>query len=184
MQTILPRLPAILAGQEKPNSPAEGCAFAELCSQPFQKRYAQGARLYAEAFAVDPKLLDDWQQAYAYNATCLAVRAAQGDGVDAPMDPAARSALRSQALGWLRGFLVLRQRQAASDKPADHQEAVRALDIWLDDADLVGVRDAEPLAKLPAAERAEWEKLWADVKATLAEAKKPAPPAEPDPAKK
>jgi hypothetical protein len=29
---------------------------------------------------------------------------------------------------------------------------------------------------LPAAERDEWDRLWADVKATLAEAKKPAPP--------
>jgi hypothetical protein len=39
-----------------------------------------------------------------------------------------------------------------------------------------GVRDPGPLAKLPAAERAEWEKLWKDVKATLADARKLAPP--------
>jgi hypothetical protein len=37
---------------------------------------------------------------------------------------------------------------------------------------------------LPAAERAEWEKLWADVKATLAEARKPAPPPGTDAGKK
>jgi hypothetical protein len=39
------------------------------------------------------------------------------------------------------------------------------------------VREQDPLARLPDAERAEWEKLWADVKATLAEARKPAAPA-------
>jgi hypothetical protein len=38
------------------------------------------------------------------------------------------------------------------------------------------VREPKPLAKLPSAERAEWEKLWADVKATLAEARKPVAP--------
>jgi Flp pilus assembly protein TadD len=184
MQQDLSRLPAILAGRDKPNSPAEGCTFAELCSQPFQKRYAQGARLYAEAFAGDPKLLDDWQKSHVYNATCCAVRAAQGDGVDAPAAPGPQSALRSQALGWLRGFLALRQRQATSDKPADRQEAAWALQHWLGDPDLAGVRDAEPLAKLPAAERAEWEKLWVDVKATLADAKKPARPTETGPGKK
>jgi hypothetical protein len=41
---------------------------------------------------------------------------------------------------------------------------------WID---LTGLRDPGPLAKLPAAERQEWEKLWQDVKATLADAREP-----------
>ena len=45
--------------------------------------------------------------------------------------------------------------------------------FWLRDTDLSGVREPGPLAKLPAAERPEWEKLWADVKATLAGAQRP-----------
>jgi len=174
----------VLAGKIKPQSPADSCAFAELCGQPFQKRYAEATRLYAEAFVGDPKLLEDWQASHAYYAAVYAVRAAQGEGVGAPADMAARSALRAKALGWLRGFLALRQRQAGSARPEDRQEAVRALSYWLGDAGLAGVRDPGPLAKLPAAEREEWEKFWADVKAALAEAKKPAPPAGTDAGKK
>jgi hypothetical protein len=37
---------------------------------------------------------------------------------------------------------------------------------WLADADLSGVRGSESLAKLPEAERQEWQKLWADVEHT------------------
>jgi hypothetical protein len=34
---------------------------------------------------------------------------------------------------------------------------------WQVDRDLVGVREAEALAKLPEAERADWEKFWQEV---------------------
>ena len=61
--------------------------------------------------------------------------------------------------------------------------AADKLSNWLEDADLSGVRDPGPLAKLPDAERSEWETLWADVKATLADARKPPPPPGMDPGK-
>ena len=34
---------------------------------------------------------------------------------------------------------------------------------WQGNADLVSVRDREALSRLPEAERAAWQKLWADV---------------------
>jgi hypothetical protein len=46
-----------------------------------------------------------------------------------------------------------------------------ALRIWQTTPDLAGVRDAGPLAALPSADRAAWQKLWADVAATLAKAR-------------
>jgi hypothetical protein len=46
----------------------------------------------------------------------------------------------------------------------------------LRDPDLAGDRDPQALAKLPASEQQAWQQLWADVKTTLAEAHKPAPP--------
>ena len=46
------------------------------------------------------------------------------------------------------------------------------------------MRDPGSLAKVPAVERQEWEKLWQDVKATLTDARKPAPPAATDAGKK
>ena len=45
---------------------------------------------------------------------------------------------------------------------------------WQEDRDLAGVRDKDALAKLPAEERAAWEKLWADVAALLKKAEAPA----------
>jgi hypothetical protein len=44
---------------------------------------------------------------------------------------------------------------------------------WKEDADLAGVRDPAALANLPEAERLEWQKLWADVDATLKKAAEP-----------
>jgi hypothetical protein len=40
------------------------------------------------------------------------------------------------------------------------------------------VRQTKVLEKLPADERQQWRKLWADVKAALAQARKPPPPRE------
>jgi hypothetical protein len=139
-------------------------------------------RLSEEAFAADPGAADGLsvmspdQNTNRYDAACSAALAAGGAGVDAPADSAGRAALRSKALAWLRADLGVRQKQAASAKPADRQRAAAVLAHWLTDTDLAGVRDPGPLAKLSAAERQEWEKLWKDVKATLADARKPAPP--------
>jgi tetratricopeptide (TPR) repeat protein len=184
MREVLPRLAGVLAGKDQPNSPAEGCAFAYLCSQHFQKRYVQAVRLYANAFAADPKLLDDWQAEHGYSAAVCAVRAAGGEGEGAPAEPAGRSALQARALGWLRVYLALARQKATSAQPADRKAAAESLEYWLGDADLSAVREAGPLAKLPEAEREQWEKLWADVKATPAEAQKPAPPQGAGPDKK
>jgi hypothetical protein len=38
---------------------------------------------------------------------------------------------------------------------------------WLNDPDFAGVRGPDALAKLPEAERQEWQKLWADVQRLL-----------------
>jgi hypothetical protein len=46
----------------------------------------------------------------------------------------------------------------------------QALRQWQQNSDLVGLRDAAALAKLPAEERAACEKLWADVAALLTKA--------------
>jgi uncharacterized protein (UPF0128 family) len=53
--------------------------------------------------------------------------------------------------------------QAGSAKAESRAAAQRTLRHWQRDADLAGVRGKEALAALPAGERAEWEKLWAEV---------------------
>jgi tetratricopeptide (TPR) repeat protein len=177
MRALLQRLADVLAGKIEPQTAEEACAFARLCARPLQKRYAAAARLYDRAFRTDPRVTDDLKVSHhRYNAACSAVRAAGGEGTDAPTAAADRTALRQKALGWLRADLAAYQKQAAAADAAERATAAADLAHWLADADLAGVRDAEPLAKLPAAERADWEKLWADVKATLADAQKPPPP--------
>jgi Tfp pilus assembly protein PilF len=184
MRTLLPRLPDILDRKAEPQTPDEACWFAQLCGEQFQQRYAAAARLYERAFVADGRLADDLAAGHRYNAACYAARAERGDGVDTPANPAEREALRGKALAWLGADLTLCKRQAASAVAADRAAAGAKLNRWLGDTDLSGVRDPKPLAKLPAAERENWEKFWADVKATLADARKPAPPLGKDAGKK
>jgi hypothetical protein len=47
---------------------------------------------------------------------------------------------------------------------------VKALQHWQTDPDLAGLRDPEPLAKLPESEQEACRKLWADVAALLKKA--------------
>jgi tetratricopeptide (TPR) repeat protein/serine/threonine protein kinase len=165
MRALLRRLPEVVAGKAKPKSSDEACAFARLCAEPFQKRYAAAARLFEWAFTADPKLAANLKASHRYDASCYAVLAASGKGIDPPADTTARAALRQMALGWLRADLALHRQQAAAAGAAERGMAAARMAWWLKDSDLATVRDPEPLAKLPAAERPEWEKLWAEVRA-------------------
>jgi tetratricopeptide (TPR) repeat protein/tRNA A-37 threonylcarbamoyl transferase component Bud32 len=178
LRQVLPRLPDILAGRTEPTTPAEGCTFAELCGRSSPKRFAAAARLYEKAFAADPKLADDLTAFHRYNAACYAARSARGDGIDAPASPSERTALRAQALAWLRADLALHQKQAASANATERQTAAERLAHWLTDADLSGVRPGKEPLVLPAEERAAWEALWAEVRATRATAQEPMLPRE------
>ena len=156
------KLPAILRGEARPADPAEQLGLARLCA--LKKRHAAAARFYAEAFAADPMLASDLRQQCRYNAACSAALAAAGQGTDDPKpDAAERDRLRGQALNWLRADLALRQKQAGSAKAEDRAAAQQALRHWQQDADLASVRGQEALVALPAEERAEWDKLWAEV---------------------
>jgi serine/threonine-protein kinase len=160
------RLPAILRGEQKPASAAELPVFARLCA--IKKLNTASARLYADAFAADPKLADDLDRAYRYSAACAAARAAAGQGEDAKRLPdKAVIMLRGQALRWLRADLVLRIRMAERDDDAAKQTVRAAIQHWQGDADLASVRDPAALEKLADDERAAWRALWADVDGLL-----------------
>jgi serine/threonine-protein kinase len=156
------RLPAVLEGKDKPADAAERLDFAALCQA--TQRPAAAARFCADAFAADAKLADDLRAGHRYNAACAAALAAAGRGSDAPKpDDKERARLRGQALGWLRADLAAQAKQLKSWLPGAAGQAKAALRHWQQDADLAGVRDKSALAELPADERAEWEKLWAEV---------------------
>jgi tetratricopeptide (TPR) repeat protein len=160
------KLPAFLDGKTTPASSGEWIELAELCALKRLRRAS--ARFYAGAFAAEPKLAEDLRAEHRYGAACAAVLAGCGVGADTGnLDEKAKSQSRSQALGWLRADLALHARQLATGKPADRAAAQRRLRWWLTDADLAGIRGPAALAKLPEAERQEWQKLWNDVTALL-----------------
>ena len=172
---LLPRLPEILAGTAEPKTPAETCEFADLCTHSSQKRYLDAARLFGKAFAAEPKLADDPVAQHRYNSACCAALAGRGEGLDAPSDPAKRSALRAEALAWLNADLTQYKKRAASSNAAERRVVTARLTHWLKDSDFNGTRPGLLRIGMPAVERAEWDAFWTDVKATLAEARKPAP---------
>jgi hypothetical protein len=111
---------------------------------------------------------DDLRAAHRYNAACAAALAAAGQGRDAPKpDDMERARLRRQALGWLQADLALGGKEAEKGTPQARAEVQKMLRHWQKDPDLAGVRQADALAKLPQAERAEWQKLWGEVAALL-----------------
>ncbi|HZY88683.1 MAG TPA: hypothetical protein VFE78_27920, partial [Gemmataceae bacterium] len=71
---------------------------------------------------------------------------------------------------WLRADLALWGKQTESATPQVRATVQKTLRHWQQDADLAGVRDPAALTKLPEADRAEWQKLWADVAALLKKA--------------
>ncbi|OWK38407.1 hypothetical protein [Fimbriiglobus ruber] len=173
---LLGRLPAVVAGTARPATPAETLRFAELCGLPYQKRYLAAAQLSEKAFAAAPKLAVDLVTAARYTAACSAARAASGDGVGAPSDPAARATWRAKALGWLRADLILGQKSAASSRIPDRQAAAAALTHWLGDADLSAVRPGLARMAMTPVERSDWDAVWADVRATIVAARQLPPP--------
>ena len=160
------KLPAFLKGEFKPTTSDERLGLSEMCIT--KKLYRTSAGLYADAFAADPKLADDFPAFHRYNAACCAALAAAGQGEDAArLHEIEKARLRKQALEWLRVELALWIKVIESGPPAQRAEVLRQLKHLPQDSDLAGIRDAEAVAKLPAEERAAYEKLWSDVTSLL-----------------
>ena len=70
---ILPDLPAFLEGTYQPRDNDERLALLGVCQ--FADRTAAAARLYADAFAADPRLAEDLAAGHRYNAARAAALA-------------------------------------------------------------------------------------------------------------
>jgi tetratricopeptide (TPR) repeat protein len=178
LAALTPRLPAILRGDEQPRDNQERLDFAQLCMM--RRLYAAASRWHAEALEADPRLFDrsadrvKQQWRYALRGIRSAALAGCGQGDDAPTpDDLARSRLRTQALGWLKGelFEYSRYLQSSKSTASGRAETLLWLSFWEAEPDLAGVRDADALARLPEPERAAWTALWAEVDALLAKAR-------------
>jgi tetratricopeptide (TPR) repeat protein len=156
------RLPAILAGKERPADVPTQHALAEWCLK-HRRLTAAAAGLYAAAFAAQPSLADDLAAGDRSQAACAAALAGCGVGEDATgLDDRRRAELRKLALAWLAADYAA-WAEIHRGKPAERTAAARAVRAWLGSEDLAWVRDAAPLAKLPADERRHWQTLWEKV---------------------
>jgi serine/threonine-protein kinase len=160
-----------LAGRWTPEHVRETLALGFILQdREHEDRPVAAARLYREIFTKEPAAVRGSTPAGANlaNPVCAAARAGTGEGKDAAGLPEAeRAAWRRTALGWLRDLLALARQTA--DGPAA-EIAGRSLAGLLRDNDLRAVRDEPGLAKLPPAERREWEAAWAEVRSRAAEA--------------
>jgi serine/threonine-protein kinase len=163
-------LPAFLKGQFEPKDTAERLGLAVVCQA--KKRHHAATRVYADAFAADPRLADDSRSLHRYNAACQAALAAAGQGEDAAgLDEKERARLRNQALDWLRADLAGYVKLTESGRPAARAFVRQQLKHWQQNGDLGALRDPAALAKLPDEEAAACERLWSDVAALLQKAR-------------
>jgi serine/threonine-protein kinase len=157
------KLPAILTGEALPANPGEAITLAHMCQQ-YKKRYIAAIRLYADAFAVEPKLAADLNTQYRYDAACSAALAAAGQGEDAHLLPDKAAAMfRRWALSWLRDDLSAYANLAGQNNPAMKLTIQQRLAHWRRDPDLASVRDPQSLDCLPDNERLAWQALWREV---------------------
>jgi tetratricopeptide (TPR) repeat protein len=174
------KLPKVLKGEAHPADAAEQLVLAGMCQRLNKKLYAAASRLYADAFDAEPKLAGDLDSQARYNAACAAALAGCGHGQDAPAsDGPERGRLRRQALDWLRADLGAYCKLLVTEPDKVRPAVCQRMQHWQQDADLAGVRDPAALAKLPEAERQQWQALWQEVEALRQRAAGPLKPTKP-----
>jgi serine/threonine-protein kinase len=167
MRAIESKLPAILAGKERPTEAATQLALAEWCLK-HKRLPATAVGFYASALSTQPSLADDLEAGHRYHAACAAALAGCGAGEDvSELDGEKRAALRKLALDWLTAEYNVCAERHRLGKPGDRTVVAMAVRPWLTSEDLAGVRDEQALTRLPADERRAWQELWAKA-ATLA----------------
>ncbi len=125
--------------------------------------------MYAEAFAADPTLAEDWNTKSRYNAARSAALAGCGFGTDgaANLSEVERTRWRKQARDWLQADLAAWAKKLDSGFATNRVQVPKILKAWQADADLAGLREQNGLVKLPADERTECLDLWNKVAAVL-----------------
>jgi eukaryotic-like serine/threonine-protein kinase len=160
---ILPNLPAFLAGEYQPRDNDERLALLAVCQ--FTNRTLALARLYADAFAADPRLAENPGTSHRYGAARAAALAGCARGADvAGLGEEERRRWRQQARRWLREDLTAWEQSLGG---AAGRLRAAQLARWRADPDLAGLREPAELAKFPADERTDCFALWAEVGAQL-----------------
>ncbi|OWK40283.1 protein kinase domain-containing protein [Fimbriiglobus ruber] len=163
---ILPNLPAFLEGKYQPQDNDERFALLGACQ--FANRFRAAARLYADAFAADPRLAEDFQHEHRYNAARYAALAGCGRGVDgATLSEEERTRWRDRAREWLRADLAAYVGKVNGGAAAERAAVNNTLTRWRNEPDLAGLRDQNSLAPFAADERQKCLELWKEVDAFI-----------------
>jgi eukaryotic-like serine/threonine-protein kinase len=174
LAALADRLPALLKGEDRPKDVPERLALARICYD--KKFHAAAARFWAEALEADPRIGENRQAGHRYNAACAAALAAAGQGKDdPPPDDAAKAKLRGQALDWLKTELDTWAKVLDAGPAQLKARVAPTLQHWKTDADLAGIRDPEPLSKLPEDEQKAWRSVWEEVDALRKKAEQARP---------
>ncbi len=161
------QLPSLIRGDIKPKDNDDRLILAQLWYD--TKRFAAAARFWSDAMVENLQ-----RRYYGYQVAGSAALAGTGQGKDDPIpDEAGRIKLRKTALDWLRSELKFDNEIYTSNGNRYGPQLANKLAHWKQDPDLAGVRDEKELAKLPEAERKDWQALWADVDSLLAKVAKP-----------
>jgi eukaryotic-like serine/threonine-protein kinase len=164
------QLTEVLAGKGEKASPPEKIQLAALAQQPYRAFYRAAVSLYSEAFAAQPAL----EARHRYAAACAAALTSCGQGkAAADLDDTERARWRRQALEWLRLDLASWGKALDGSKGQARAQVRARLQHWRSDDDFAGVRGADALARIPAEERKEWERFWAEVDALIRRASEP-----------
>jgi tetratricopeptide (TPR) repeat protein len=159
------KLPAVLAGQEKPANAEEQLAVGMLCARAHRKTHAAAAvRFFTDGLAAAALNAEKHGSHRRFQAACCAILAGTGASEDSKeLDAAKRSDLRRQAHRWLLMDLAGMQKTIADRKPIAYPAVQYRLWHWKKDPALAAVRDPERLALLPAEEAEAWQNFWAEV---------------------
>jgi serine/threonine-protein kinase len=171
---ILPKLPAFLDGNYQPVDNDERLALLGTCQ--FMNRPRAIARLYADAFATDPRLAEDLHAGHRLRAARAASLAGCGLGSDgAKLSMTERSAWRRQACEWLRADLAACTKLLDGQAPDSRILVRNPLVNWKADPDLAGLREASEIDRLSPDEKPEWLALWQAVDTLLSRARETKP---------
>jgi hypothetical protein len=160
------KLPSVLGGMLGPADADERIGLAKVCQAENRQFYRTATRMYDEAFVARPAFMTDnfGTQDNRWFAACAAALAGCGRGKDATnLEPDEYSRLRGQALAWLQADLQDVRKSVDDEYPQVHGIVRHLIQEWQREPYLNDVHGASALAKLPEAERREWQKLWADV---------------------
>jgi tetratricopeptide (TPR) repeat protein len=159
---LLPRLPAVIRGEDRPRDDAERLALARMCMA--RQFHAAAARLFAESIQAAAKADQHEPAPYLFEAASAAALAGAGRGKDnPPPDAAAKTKLRSQALDWLKAEREARARSLDEGGPEARSSIAQIFQQWKASTVLAVCRDPEALSKLPQEERQAWQAFWREV---------------------